>query len=433
MPPYKKNFLKALLFRLIHYSPVWLIRPFLLLIGLKKAPNKNQWSHIDRLEYFVWTSIRSWSISKIVKLDNLIKGFELISIENSPSAQELYRAAGEVGLNYLPAVVGMTNGSEISYTFNDEVLYQINGVSFSMESDFVRGENFVICPKLLRSDASILVPEDFDFVKQLGKHIFLLKKKKDLKLGRVFHLSGVLSNFWSHFLIGFYPRLEYIQFLGEQELNIVIPYGIDPNIRTLIDEQIIDRTNVRIIEVDHDTEVYCEELFYADINSYILCHSNHVSPYGVQISKRTAAFLKRNLNYSTENSKFRRLFIGRTGGRNVTNYTEVLEYFKKMGFDEIFPHKLSISEKSQIFSEALYIVGPYSSGFTNVMYCQEGVKVLAFANYSRSFDAYIATLCKFLNLKFIMYTGTDTDSAINSDYKINVSKLDAFVKDYLVN
>lgn len=424
-----KIYIKYIFNFIIRVIPAQLACLILRFLKHNKILNKSNWSIKDRIEFYLWVQIRNWPIKKVAKLNKLIKRYQLVSILELPGTKEISRIRGGVFTNYSPKVLGICDGGEIKYDFEDEIFYELSDVSFNIESDFIRKDEFVVCEKLYRKDSSILTLEDFDFIKKQGNNIFLIERSNSIYLENVFFMTGILSGFWSHFLICFYPRLAYLESINTDEISIVIPYKLDTNIKQLIEENILDQGRIKIIEVDHDTTVFCKKLFYAKINSYILCHSNHSSPYTIQISKQTSQFLfaKFSKLAPKKHLPFRKLFISRTGLRNIQNYSEILSYFMSLGFEEVIPHKLSIDEKRKLFGEAKWIVGPLSSGFTNIIFCNPGVQILAFTNVSRCFDPYLSTLCEIFDGKILFITGSDVNSDINSDYFINISEVKKFM------
>jgi hypothetical protein len=423
--------IKKLLNIFIGFLPVQIVRIILERLNKKLANNHNNWNKFNRLDYYLWVQIRTWPIIKINRLGKLVNRYQLININDLPSVKELKRIKSGSFINFLPKVHGICAGGEIKYDFEDEIFYQMSDVSFNIESDFIRKDSLVVCEKLIRKDANILLVEDFDFIAKHKADIYLIERKKKIYLDNVFYITGVLSNFWSHFLICFYPRLAYLNQSNVEEISIVVPYNIDSNIKQLITESFGNQLRVLIVEVDYNTTVVCKNLFFAKINSYILCHSNHGGPYGIQISKLTTQFLYRKFSKVSPSRErpLRKLFIARSGVRNIQNYREVFSYFESLGFEEVVPHKLSIEQKIKVFGEAKIIVGPFSSGFTNIVFCKPGVQIFAFTNYARCYDSYVSTLSKVWDAELTLITGTDVDATINSNYTINISDVDYCFKD----
>ena len=81
------------------------------------------------------------------------------------------------------------------------------------------------------------------------------------------------------------------------------------------------------------------------------------------------------------NKKLTRIFIGRSG-REFNQLQRMSGFFNKLGFVEVFPSTIPC-EKLELFANAEYIVGPGSSGFSNVIYCRKLKGLIKFYNVSR--------------------------------------------------
>lgn len=67
--------------------------------------------------------------------------------------------------------------------------------------------------------------------------------------------------------------------------------------------------------------------------------------------------------------KYDKIFLPRAGRiRNLTNYEEVHNYFKELGYVDIEGADLSFEEKAGLFYHAKEIVGLYGSSILNLMF-----------------------------------------------------------------
>ncbi|MFW1063367.1 glycosyltransferase 61 family protein, partial [Vibrio parahaemolyticus] len=87
-----------------------------------------------------------------------------------------------------------------------------------------------------------------------------------------------------------------------------------------------------------------------------------------------------------------------------------------------------LAQKKKVFSSAEMLVGPYSSGFTNLVFCRPGTRILAFVNYARCYDTYMATLSKLFDCDFHFCLGKDTNGGINADYTIDIEEVNSIMK-----
>jgi capsular polysaccharide biosynthesis protein len=128
---------------------------------------------------------------------------------------------------------------------------------------------------------------------------------------------------------------------------------------------------------------------------------------------------------------FRKLYIGRYGYRNMLNNAEVEQYFVSQGFEVIHPDLFTLKEKVKIFREAAIIVGPGSSGFTNIIFCKQGTKALVFTNFQRISDCGINTLAEYFGIDLLVVIGYDKNDSIHSSYFVPLDKIKSAYQELL--
>lgn len=65
--------------------------------------------------------------------------------------------------------------------------------------------------------------------------------------------------------------------------------------------------------------------------------------------------------------------------RSVENEEAVTKLLEKFGFKKIIAEQLSYQEQVQLFSQARYLVSPHGAGLSNILFMQDGSKVLEMA------------------------------------------------------
>ena len=81
----------------------------------------------------------------------------------------------------------------------------------------------------------------------------------------------------------------------------------------------------------------------------------------------------------------RRIYISRAGaqrGRTVTNEAEIEAILRSRGFETVRLESLTVREQVELFASAEAVVGPHGAGFTNLVFCQPGAKIVEFFNRS---------------------------------------------------
>jgi capsular polysaccharide biosynthesis protein len=102
--------------------------------------------------------------------------------------------------------------------------------------------------------------------------------------------------------------------------------------------------------------------------SMIVCYS----PYAID-------FLRKNFLRFADNASEtpKRFFLRRTGTvRNITNESEVLDFFAARGWAIVDAAELSLAQQIQYFSQAEAICGIHGAGLTNCVWCKPGCKVI---------------------------------------------------------
>lgn len=360
--------------------------------------------------------------------------FQLVPINQLPGFTKIAETQGGIEEMDLPKIVGLSNGGSISVNMPGDYLCKLNNVSFVPRSNFIRDENgHVANEKLLRKEYDVLIPLDSDIIEIKGKIIRLAKKKNRIHSKIAFNLMGTISFNWAHFLAQYYPKLSFFNNLPKlEEIDLIIPKNTDPHIKYLIGYELKNYPHIRVLEVDIESEIVCEKLYHVSLGTFLGDSGYFPTPFAVQISNSTIKFWDEKAKelVPKDSKQYRKIFIGRTGGRNLKNYNEVLSFFIDKGFEEIFPHLLNIEDKIKIFGEAKYIVGPSSSGFVNSIYSQSGTKILAFINSWRYLGNYLVRFCNYKKHEFYYMTGKDDNlKDMSSSYEISLNDIKLFLEE----
>lgn len=363
--------------------------------------------------------------------------FQLVPINQLSGFTKIAETQGGIENIALPKIVGLSNGGSISVNMPGDYLCKLNNVSFVPYSDFIRDEHgHVANEKLLRKEYDVLIPRDRDILEILeikGKIIRLSNNKDKIHSKVAFNLMGPYSHNWAHFLAQHYPKLSFLNDVPRvEEIDLIIPKNTDPHIKYLIEYELKNYPHIRVLEVEIESEIVCEKLYHVSLGTFLGDDGYFPTPFGILISNSTIKYWNdKALQLVPKDTKqYRKIFIGRTGRRSLKNYKEVLDYFISKGFEEIFPHLISIEDKIRIFSEAKYIVGPGSSGFLNSIYSQSDTKILVFTNSFHYIDTGLPRFCSFKKHKLWFMTGKDDNlKDMNSNYEINLDDIKSFIEE----
>lgn len=351
---------------------------------------------------------------KMVEADELSISFNIIDKQ-------------EIVENYLPYVYNVADIAIVKLIVQPRKLYQFENVEVIIGSDFFIKNDSVFWEKVRFSNFKHLIPLDQNLLDFTSDSISLINREVyPHVLENAIFLAGVHSDVWSHFIL---ERLECVRYVSELvqsngTLVIILPEKMDSHCLNLLKEE-TDNQNIDLIFISKGTLVQVKNLFYIERGSILADHGVSQNIHDNIIRPSVKAFLSKYR--STKPCVAQKIFLGRKGVRNISNYDEILGYFQKLGFTEIFPDQLSLQQKREIFGSASHIVGPFSSAFTNLIFTNDSVRVLALVNESRAFDPVWVNLMKNPENYFHL-TGREYEIGnIHSTYSISLGELDNFI------
>lgn len=342
--------------------------------------------------------------------------------------------------NCFPEVFRVNKSFYGEYYVDQQDILDVPNAIVSDNSDIIVCEKGVLWDKCYQENFSLITPLDRDLL-DYGEDFVIQKKQSVYRSigGKVITLVGVHSTIWSHFLVQFLPKLYYAAESGllDKDVTLLLPSYKDSQIRQILSDFIKNYPSVHVETVHRNKKYKCEHLLWIPTSSYLANTANFIHPSSIVIPEKVVQLLIKYLrdSYIVGNNNQQkinnRLYLVRRGKRSPINVEEIESFFKSEGFYFVDPAKLKIDEKARLFSQADIIAGPLSSGFTNVIFCKPGVKILQFTNYSRTMDTYV-TLFHYMKADMIYVTGKETDGGIHSDFYIPSDRIrDSY--NYLMN
>ena len=83
----------------------------------------------------------------------------------------------------------------------------------------------------------------------------------------------------------------------------------------------------------------------------------------------------------------------------------------------------------ELFANVEYVVGPASSGFSNIIYCRKLKGLMLLVNTSRHTDMYFTKLANTLSVPIYFVLGKELISGYaDSDYVININDITSCLK-----
>lgn len=311
-----------------------------------------------------------------------------------------------------------------------DIMKYKNSTVFSI-SDFILCHDGVVWEKFHMPQFTKIIPLDQDLLKVHNDQLFIKKPSNYVKVKVGYSLCGVHSNVWSHFLVQYLPKLYLIPEIlktTDENITIILPKYSDPQIRDIVYNYLRKIREIEILELNIGEVAICDTLYHVRNTAWLSDHVEYISPVDSIIPKFVADSLKKNLladiSLIDENKNGDKLYIARSGYRNVLNSSEIEEYFTEKGFIVIKPHEFTLDEKIRLFRNASVIVGPLSSGFSNLLFCKSGTKVLMFSNMQRIFEPFWGFFSNNFDINFTIITGQDENPKdSHSSYTVPLNKI----------
>lgn len=341
-----------------------------------------------------------------------------------------------------PDVYEVTKNNFVTLRKHEIAIYCFPNARIRAKSDIVKVGGNVYWDKSNRPEFAMTIPGDVDFISidRLSRKIVTFEEKIIRRFDSGFSLCGVNTDTWSHFIVSYLPKLITLDGLKpESKLSLFVPYKMLDNSKDLISfviDNISNNKELEVVYVDDDEVIECAKLYYCNAIGYLCDHSTYLHPASIFVSDFGAKAIQKvssRIYPLIKIAQPRKLYIGRGAGRNLYNATEVENYFILNGFEIVHPHLMTLEEKIDVFGNASHICGPGSSGFINIIFCKNKIKVLAFINFARCFDPILNGLAcaSGLNHEILFITGhEEVNLNINNSYLIELDKIIACCKEF---
>ena len=194
------------------------------------------------------------------------------------------------------------------------------------------------------------------------------------------------SNYW-HWLTDVLPRFA----LCSKAINLSkIDYFLLPSLLKKFQNETLDCLNIpknKRLSSEKFRHVKAKELIVTD-HPVVISGS---ATEGVQnIPKWVIVWLKDNFlnkNITTDKKNSKKIYIDRNDAtfnnllhRSITNEDEVKRYLLKNNFVSVKLHEINFKEQVDLFNKAECVVGLHGAGFTNIIFCKPGTKVIELKN-----------------------------------------------------
>lgn len=187
---------------------------------------------------------------------------------------------------------------------------------------------------------------------------FLEDKKKFKVFEDVVVLGSSPGGNYYRNLLTFIPRL---LFISGKKINIAIHRQTPNKLREFI-KAILKEKNIELKKF-----VFLDDNFYKFKNSQI-----------IQFLRNETSIKILNKVFKKNADPQSKIYLTRKNSfyRKIINEGDIINELKSKNFKAFDPETLSIKEQIEIFSSAKVILSPTSSALSNIVFCNEGTKII---------------------------------------------------------
>nr|MBX2884475.1 glycosyltransferase family 61 protein [Granulosicoccus sp.] len=193
--------------------------------------------------------------------------------------------------------------------------------------------------------------------------------------GRVCLLGNRNAVNYYHWMHDILPRLEVLRASGESLAEI--DYFVCNPIQFEFQRQTLAKLGIepeRLVDMNDEEYIEADELLVPVYGSNSLGKS--------QAGWNPAFYKREYLRGKDLPEPSLKLYVSRgsKGARGVVNDEEVVSYLERQGFTTVRAENLTVEEQADLFASASVVLGPHGAGFSNIVFCQPGTKVIELFN-----------------------------------------------------
>lgn len=207
--------------------------------------------------------------------------------------------------------------------------------------------------------------------------LFRLKLPSPRKLtGRTATVAVASGWNYYHWLLDVLPRFGILEKAGIEfgaVDSFIVNHGESPyKTQTL---ELLGISKGQLLEIDRGDHYQCEELLAPSL----VAVDGQSPQWAVQYLREKFLPKCAGMPKGPERVYLSR---GRAKYRRFTNEETVRPFLLKCGFKEVFTEEMTFLEQVNLFASAKVIAGPHGAGFSNLVFCSPGTKVVeAFSPY----------------------------------------------------
>lgn len=380
---------------------------------------------------------------------SLNEGRHLVTYKYLSTSQILEGEVGEVIMNCKSDVFCTSPkyedniNSDTKYFKKVDYIIKLKNASVVENSDciFLNTRCVINDLKNVFPDPNIVRYEDFLIYKDDISKCKIKKNNKIENVNSAIFMGGKYSWNYYHFT---YIILSRCVFLNK--IDSTIPILVDSKVsqydsmRDLI--KYCCGTERKVIWMRPEISYKIEQLYVIstpniivpDYFPNVIVKSEH-SLFNVDALEYIRSKMLNEIKGKLTTKKFpKKIFVSRKNAGKGRRYNEqeVIDFLINNNFEIVYPEQYDLLEQVELFNNASCIVGGTGAGFTNLLYCQKGCKVIIFTNYDFDISIFssIAQHCE-LNCTYLYdksITGEKKAGNIHSSYNVNILELNHLIR-----
>lgn len=260
-----------------------------------------------------------------------------------------------------------------------------------------------------------------------------VKNSKQNIIERGILLSGTASTNYFHFLFEFIPKLFLIENLHwAEDYPLIIDRNL-LNIKQLMEIIQFYSNNRKFVAIEQQKQYYVKDLILPSLLTWMPINvkiNDNLKVGDIVIDKLVIDYLRKvinDVNPKYKQKRKKKIFLHRMNSkahyRRLLNEDDIIEFFRKEGYEIVSPELLTFKEQVKLFSSASHIAGPTGAAFTNIVFAPEKCKILCFQATKLQTDPW-SIIANFLNQDILLLEG-EVDLNFNNVYK--------YQQDYLIS
>lgn len=344
-------------------------------------------------------------------------------------------------IEMIPIFQVMPKG-ELTLSTAAQNCYRIKNAEIRSHADYiiVNGGKVIWAKKNLHLFTKDM-PRDVGVVNYTEDSIYVQRHSLQVEeFDTVFSLCGVYSDVWSHFMLQYLVKLYNLLQIPKEvrcDITIMTPDYSDTHIKEAVNRFVYQYIpECRLATLQENVIARCKTLYWMDNTTDMIEHVSYVCPFDMitpgYVARQMQQYFIPQVEKKSEKEEVKLYITRHAQWRNMTNNDEVEAYFVSIGFKVIEAHKLDFDAKIRLFQSATEIVGPYSSGFANLVFCRPGTKVLIFSNIQRTLENFLAFYAQNFELDAMYITEKDhVPSDPDSPFSISLSRIQSAYKELI--